>query len=195
MNLDGNYWEQKHASSDTPWCLHRPSPPLTAYFEQVSDKQKSILIPGAGHHYDALWLLNNGFENVTICDISETAITHIKRNIGPSHSIKYIHDDFFNIEETFDTIVEQTFFCALHPSLRKRYAQKITQLLNPGGTWVGVLFASPFEKMGPPFGGEINEYKTLFHNYLEITNISMCYNSAKPRQDNELFIICKKSKC
>ena len=190
--FDAEYWEQRHAASDTPWCLRMPSPPLSAYFDQVTDKDVSVLIPGAGHYHDALYLLNKGFTDITVCDISSTAIENIKKHIGPHSEVKYLQGDFFDIRDTFHYIAEQTFFCALHPSMREAYVRKTDQLLKPGGTWIGVLFARHFEQEGPPFGGDQNEYKTLFHKYLEIKNISMCYNSAKPRQDSELFMICKK---
>jgi hypothetical protein len=189
------YWEQRHAKADTPWCLKMPSPPLTEYFRQVEDKNRSILIPGAGHHYEAQWLLEEGFTDITVCDISATAIQNIRKLTGFSSRIRYIQDDFFQITGSYDFIAEQTFFCALHPSLREAYARKIAQLLNVEGRWVAVLFARHFEQNGPPYGGDEYEYKTLFSKYIEIKDISMCHNSAKPRQDSELFVIGKKRIC
>ena len=192
---EAQYWETRHAVSDTPWCLKMPSPPLTGYFGQVENKHSSILIPGAGHHYEAMWLLEQGFTDITVCDISATAIQRIRNQTGFSPHIRYIHGDFFRMTGSFDYIAEQTFFCALHPSLREAYARKISELLHEEGRWIAVLFDRHFEQPGPPFGGNKEEYKTLFSKYIEIKDISMCYNSAAPRQDSELFIIGKKRIC
>jgi len=194
-NLDAQYWNERHKNEDTPWCLRDVSPPLKAYFDQLENKSLSILIPGAGHHYEAQYLLDNGFTNVTICDVSSYALDNIKRILGEPQGLKYINEDFFLIEDKFDLIIEQTFFCAIDPTLRNKLIDKISNILSPGGKWVGVLFASEFPKAGPPFGGNLEEYKYLLSKYLSINKISMCYNSTPPRKGNELFMICQNIKC
>jgi hypothetical protein len=91
-------------------------------------------------------------------------------------------------------ILEQTFFCALEPSLRKAYAEKIHSILNLDGKLVGVLFNCEFEKQGPPFGGTKSEYLTLFESYFEVHKMEDCYNSIQPRKGNELFVILGQKK-
>ncbi|NQX84365.1 MAG: hypothetical protein HRT67_00310 [Flavobacteriaceae bacterium] len=39
--------------------------------------------------------------------------------------------DFFVIEDTFDLVLEQTFFCAIPPNMRTSYVDKISQLIIP----------------------------------------------------------------
>ncbi len=193
--LDAQYWDDRHKDKNTPWCLGEVSPPLKNYFDQLEDKSKSILIPGAGHHYEAQYLMDCGFTDVTICDISSSAIENIKSILGTPPAIKYLNRDFFAIEDKYDLIIEQTFFCAIDPALRERLLAKISQILKPNGKWVGILFASEFQKPGPPFGGSLMKYKELIGKYLSINNISMCYNSVLPRRGNELFMICQNIKC
>src|SRR5690554_3696586 len=89
-------------------------------------------------------------------------------------------------------ILEQTFFCAITPELRPLYAEKAHQLLNENGTLAGVLFRFPLTEKGPPFGGNKKEYERLFKRKFKIKVLEECYNSIKPRQNNELFIIIKK---
>jgi len=190
--LDEQYWNVRHQNEDTPWKLDVASPALTHYIDQIGDRTKSILIPGAGHYHEAAYLLEKGFTDITICDISPYAINKIKSELPESSAIKYYVGDFFNIKGSFDLILEQTFFCALNPDLRIRYVDKMVELLSQNGTLAGLLFASHFQKAGPPFGGDIEEYKTLFGKKLYILSIDMCYNSIVPRQGNELFFICKK---
>ncbi|HMR44032.1 MAG TPA: hypothetical protein PKC40_09370, partial [Saprospiraceae bacterium] len=87
-----------------------------------------------------------------------------------------------------DLILEQTFFCAIDPAQRRRYAQKSFELLNSGGRLAGVLFASHFEKPGPPFGGGAAEYRRIFEEFFIIQKLEPAYNSIAPRAGNELFI-------
>ncbi|MBI5915222.1 MAG: SAM-dependent methyltransferase, partial [Bacteroidetes bacterium] len=87
----------------------------------------------------------------------------------------------------FDLMLEQTFFCAIPPSLRTDYVNKAAQLLPPGKTLAGLLFASHFGKPGPPFGGTEAEYRKLFSPHFFIEAMEMCKNSILPRTGNELF--------
>lgn len=190
--LNKDYWEKRHQVQDTPWHIGEVSMPIKTYIDQIENKNISILIPGAGHPHEAAYLAENGFNDITICDISPTAIEHIKNNLSRFTGIKYVCDDFFSIDGQFDLILEQTFFCALDPSLRNRYVDKMYSLLKINGTLGGVLFASEFDKIGPPFGGSETEYNTLFSRKLHMHHIQMCYNSIAARSGNELFFICKK---
>lgn len=190
--LDQTYWNERHAINDTPWEIGEISPAIKQYIDQWNDKSAKVLIPGAGHHYEATYLLDRGFTNITICDISPIAIQTMQKNLPQNAPIKYMTGDFFNLDGSFDLILEQTFFCALDPILRSRYVDKMYELLTKNGTLAGLLFASNFTKAGPPFGGTIEEYKTLFDKKLHILSIDMCHNSIAPRSGNELFFICKK---
>ncbi len=109
----------------------------------------------------------------------------------PPGLIEIIHSDFFELKGQFDLIVEQTFFCALDPSQRSHYVNKMAELLNPGGKLVGVLFEREFAS-GPPFGGTYYEYRDLFKEKFSIHTLSACYNSIIPRAGSELFFNCIK---
>ncbi|MFZ1749331.1 MAG: methyltransferase domain-containing protein [Saprospiraceae bacterium] len=192
QNLDEQYWDLRHQAGNTPWQLGVVSPPVAAYVDQLTNKDISILIPGAGHVHEAEYLLHHGFKDITICDISKVAIESIKQKLGESSGVHYVHSDFFLIGGTFDLIIEQTFFCALDPTLRSDYVSTMYRLLRNGGKLVGLLFSSVFSHSGPPFGGDVYEYKLLFGKWLHIQTMEMCYNSIPPRQNNELFFICQK---
>lgn len=190
--LNAEYWDKRHQTGDTPWNINMPSPPLTAYIDQLVDKSINILIPGAGHAHEATYLIEHGFKNITICDISEVAIHKMKSQMKQGEKIIYMHTDFFALEGTYDLILEQTFFCAINPTQRRNYLDKMYSLLKPKGTLAGVLFGIEFSNSGPPFGGHISEYKSLFSEKLYIQTIEICYNSIPQRLGNELFFICKK---
>ena len=59
--LDTNYWNERYLKNDFGWDLGTISPPLKEYFDQIKNKNLSILIPGAGNSYEAEYLVNNGF--------------------------------------------------------------------------------------------------------------------------------------
>jgi methyl halide transferase len=190
--LNAEYWNKRHDAGDTPWNIKMPSPPITSYIDQLKDKNIRILIPGAGHAHEAEYLIEHGFENITICDISEVAIEKMKLQMKKSVMINYVNIDFFVLDGTFDLIIEQTFFCAIDPILRSKYVDKMSTLLKPDGKLVGVLFGIEFPHSGPPFGGHVSEYKSLFSVKLHIETMEICYNSIPQRMGNELFFICKK---
>ncbi|MFY7965735.1 MAG: hypothetical protein ACOVO1_12625, partial [Chitinophagaceae bacterium] len=92
----------------------------------------------------------------------------------------------------YDLIIEQTFFCALLPTLRKKYVYKMHQLLNANGSIVGLLFNRFFER-NPPFGGTKKEYEILFKDAFILKQFDVCNNSILPRFNTELFIELKKN--
>lgn len=193
MQLDDNYWSGRYLNHTDAWDIGNISTPLKDYFDQLKDKSISILIPGCGNSYEAEYLLQNGFTNVTLIDISSVLCKKLAEKFSQYlfSELKIICGDFFEHTSQYDLIVEQTFFCALDTSLRKNYADKMYDLLKPGGKLIGVLFNRQFEG-GPPFGGNENEYRELFGSKFVIEIMEPCYNSIAPRKDTELFIKLKK---
>lgn len=105
---------------------------------------------------------------------------------------RVIIGDFFKHEGSYDLIIEQTFFCSLPVEQRKAYVEKMHSLLQPNGKLVGLLFDTFFEEDTPPYGGDREEYVALFEPYFAIEVMDRSFNSIKPRQNRELFIILKK---
>lgn len=186
--MSEQYWTERYQNDNTPWDMGSVSTPLTAYLQRLTYKDQRILIPGAGNAYEAEWLFNNGFTNVFVIDISNEPIQNLKQRIPAFPSAHLIHGDFFELDQKFDLIIEQTFFCALQPSQRKDYAIKMTKVLKPGAKLAGVFFDFPLTEQGPPFGGSSEEYEDLFSEFFKIHKMERCYNSIKPRMGKELFL-------
>ncbi len=186
-NLNESYWNSRYQSHSTTWDLTQISPPLKAYFDQLSNKNCSILIPGCGNSYEADYLLQQGFTDITLIDIAPNLVEKLQMKFGQNPLIKIIAGDFFTLFNSFDLIVEQTFFCALDPIFREKYVQKIHSLLKPQGKLVGLLFNRDFEG-GPPFGGTKIEYAALFTKDFILKTFELCNNSHVKRKDSELFI-------
>jgi hypothetical protein len=100
--------------------------------------------------------------------------------------------DFFEHQGAYDVIIEQTFFCALPPTMRQKYVWKMHQLLAKEGKITGLLFNRTFES-GPPFGGSQEEYTLLFQQAFKFLKMEVCQNSATPRAGSELFIELQKN--
>ena len=188
QNLDENYWSDRYLKQQTQWDAGEITAPLKEYFDQIVNKDIKILIPGCGNAHEAAYLHKMGFSNVFLADISLIPLKQF-RSLHPSFPEEHIlHVDFFNLQGQFDLIVEQTFFCALVPDLRQKYAEKVYELLKPGGRLIGLLFDDPLNTDHPPFGGDAQEYEKYFRPLFEFHTFERCYNSVKPRQGRELFI-------
>ncbi|MDG5491350.1 TPMT family class I SAM-dependent methyltransferase [Psychroserpens sp. SPM9] len=186
-DLNETYWDNRYASHDNPWDLGVVSPPIKAYIDQLTDTFLRILIPGGGNSYEAEYLFHKGFTNVYVVDVSKTALNNIKSRVADFPDTQLIHADFFELDMSFDIIIEQTFFCALNPKFRTAYVEKTSSLLTPKGILVGVLFNSPLNNDQPPFGGHKALYKHLFEEAFDIQIMDDCYNSIPARQGKELF--------
>jgi SAM-dependent methyltransferase len=191
-NLDASFWDERYRSNNTGWDMGEVSPPLRSYIDTLADKNIRILIPGCGNTYEADYLLQKGFTNVTVIDIAPSLVQKLKEKYKGNPHIQIILGDFFDHKGHYDLILEQTFFCALDPSLRKKYKTKMYSLLSPDGKLVGLLFNKEFEEAGPPFGGSKAEYEELFRDHFTFLRLEKCNNSHPKRLGSELFVELKK---
>lgn len=191
MQLNKDYWTSRYREQQTQWDLGEASPPLKAYIDQLKDKTVKILIPGAGNAYEAEYLLQKGFEQVYVVDIAKEPLENLKHRLPSFPQEQLMCNNFFDLKDTFDLILEQTFFCAIPVEKRQLYAFKMKSSLKPGGSLAGVFFDTEFASPGPPFGGNREEYISYFDPLFEIKIMETCYNSIPPRKGNELFFIFK----
>ena len=188
--LNKNYWDERYLQHQTGWDIGYVSPPLKQFFDTLTNKHLRILIPGGGNSYEAVYLLEQGFKNVTVVDISEVVCQRLADNYGEK-GLRVVCADFFEHSDTYDLIVEQTFFCAIPPSLRGDYVHKMTELLSEDGVLAGLLFNRAFEG-GPPFGGSVAEYQALFDKAGFKITFDLAPASIPPRAGSEVFFIAKR---
>ncbi len=194
-NTEENYWSTRYDEKKTGWDIGYPSLPLQNYIDQLENKELKILIPGAGNAYEAEYLFQQGFKKVQVLDISKRPLEAFKNRLPDFPEDQLIQADFFTFEDSFDLILEQTFFCSFEPTPenRSRYAQRMSELLQPQGKLVGLWFKHPLVDNGKrPFGGTREEYLGYLSPYFEVQVFEECHNSIKPRMGNELFGIFKK---
>jgi len=192
QKLDQSFWSEKYQSNQMGWDIGAVSTPIKEYIDQLEDKHASILIPGAGNAYEAAYLFEQGFTDISIVDIAKEPLDNFRKEVPDFPKDKILQEDFFNHKGTYDIIFEQTFFCAIDPSLRVGYIDKMKDLLKPGGKLVGLLFDFRLDNIGPPFGGSEDAYTIDFRKRFHLKTLAPCYNSIKPRQGKELFIIFEK---
>ena len=173
-DLDKTYWEKRYEEGEIGWNIGYAATPLKRYIDQLDDKSIKILIPGAGHSYEAEYLWNKGFKNVYVLDVALQPLMNLKRRTTDFPQAQLLHLDFFDLNDRFDLILEQTFFCALHPSLRTSYVSKVDQLLKPNGKLAGLLFDFDLSASGPPFGGHIQTYTSpVSYTHLTLPTIQL----------------------
>lgn len=187
--MNKNYWEDRYSTDQIGWNIGYISTPLKTYFDQIENKQLKILIPGAGNSFESEYLWNNGFKNVYVLDFAQQPLDNFKRRVPDFPTNQLLNADFFELDDDFDLIIEQTFFCAQNPNLRDEYVTKMHQCLKPKGKLVGLFFDFELTESGPPFGGSAAEYKSLFKNKFEIKTLEPSINSIKEREGKELFFI------
>lgn len=196
--FDVKFWNERYETSRTGWDIGCVSTPLKEYIDQITDKDIKILIPGCGNSYEAEYLSKKGFRNITLIDISDSLIKNLEKKFGNNKNVSLFTEDFFEHKGNYDLILEQTFFCAIDPSLRENYALKMKNLINKNGKLAGVLFINnnnePLKNQNneePPFFGSVSEYKNIFSKYFHINVMEECYNSISPRSGREIFINLK----
>ena len=189
--LNKEYWENRYKSDTANWDIGHISTPIKEYIDQLENKDIKILIPRAGTAYALDYLIEKGLHKFFVIDYAQQPIDAIiKRNKSLEKHL--ICDDFFNHTESYDLIIEQTFFCALNPNLREKYVLKLHDLLSEKGKIGGLLFNFPLTEVGPPFGGSYEEYVNLFSEKFIIKTLDPAYNSIKPRANKELFFTFEK---
>ena len=193
QKMNEKYWSERYKEGATGWDIGYVSTPIKAYVDQLTDKELKILIPGAGNSYEADYLWQQGFRNVHVLDIAEEPLANLQKRVPDLPADQLIKGDFFEHDEAYDLILEQTFFCALNPELRLAYLEKMHALLKPGGKLAGLLFNIPLFTDHPPFGGHRSEYLPKFSAHFEVQVMETAHNSIPPRAGNELFFIARKS--
>ena len=188
MNFDEQYWTERYDAGKDGWDLGCISPPIKEYIDQLTNKDIKILIPGAGNSHEAEYIHNQGFTNLYVCDISNVPLDNLKDRVSTFPLDNLIHGNFFEIQDEFDLVLEQTFFCALNPLLRQDYIEQMSKIIKPKGSLICLLFSKEFYREGPPFGGVINNYKAMFSKKFDIKVITPCTNSIESRMGSELFI-------
>ena len=96
-DLTSDYWNNRYLNNEFGWDIGFVSTPLKIYFDQLKNKDISILIPGAGNAYETEYLINAGFNNVYTLDFAPEPLQNIKKRIPNLNDAYLICQDFFEV--------------------------------------------------------------------------------------------------
>lgn len=174
-DMDGRDWENLWTEGVAPGSYfdkESASPALIAETQKewMPNGTGLALVPGCGRGYDVELLARSGrFEKVIGLDISDTAV-RIAREYLLSRDLdqsKYEMqcDDFFNAKfpGQFSLIYDYTFLCALPLAMRPMWANRMRELIHPGGSLVTLIFplGKSLEEAGPPHGVSFEMFTEL----------------------------------
>ena len=161
------FWNQRYASGETPWVLHKIPVVLRSFLKRTRTKGR-VLIPGCGtDHVVIKAFADAGFE-VTAVDFSPVAIAETKKELG-NFDGKIVRADFFKSDfgRRFDLVYERTFLCAIHPRSWPKYAKRVAQLLRPKGKLIGIFFYGT-EPEPPPYPINKTQAAEIFGKYFRL---------------------------
>ncbi|CAA7396606.1 unnamed protein product [Spirodela intermedia] len=182
-------WERCWEEGLTPWDLGKPTP-LIAHLVQTGDLPLGrALVPGCGSGHDVVAMAGPE-RHVVGVDISVSAIQkacEMTSALPNKEHFTFLAEDFFAWQPTelFDLIFDYTFFCAIDPSMRSAWADRIGDLLKPDGELITLMYPMDEFDGGPPYAVSVSDYEEVLHS-LGFKAISVV--------DNELAIAPRKGR-
>lgn len=188
-----NVYETK-TPEEVSWTQKKPQTSLELIRSLGSDKSVKIIDIGGGDSNLADFLLEEGYENITVLDISEKALERAKRRLGKdAEKIQWIVADItlFTPEETYDIWHDRAAFHFLtHSEDISKYVRIAEKAVMKN------LIVGTFSKNGPKkcSGLAISQYdeesmNSIFENSFEKTDC-ITENHTTPFSTVQNFIFC-----
>ena len=177
-----DFWEKRFREDFTPWDAGRVPSGLERFLR--TEGKLRVLIPGCGSGYEVRAFAAAGHEVLAV-DFAPAAVERAQAILGP-FSDRVRLADFFgsDLGASFDLVYERAFLCSLPRPLRPRYAERVAELLGPGGRIAGFFFFEDAER-GPPFGLKPGELELLLGARFERTADSAVEDSIPIFLDKE----------
>lgn len=145
------FWNEFYISQNTPWDLGEASPVLKQALLQLKLPRQRVLVLGAGRGHDAAEIARAGHV-VTAVDISEPAKKDFLSKYSNVRDLTYVVADAFDLPahfyQSFDLVIDHTFFVAIEPRRRSEVVQVWKKALVPGGHLLAIFFL--FDRMEGP---------------------------------------------
>jgi len=174
------HWEnvyQTKKSNEVSWYQEKPKTSLKLVGEIDLDKNSEIIDVGAGDSKLVDNLLDLGFKNITVLDISPTALNRAKKRLGnQAKSVKWVVSDLreFETKDRYDLWHDRA---VLHFLTKEEDISKYVELVRKFLKPKGYIIVSTFSKNGPKkcSGLDIRQYsedsmKKLFSSFEHITS-------------------------
>jgi len=197
------HWENIYNTKelkDVSWYQDTPTTSLNFIEKANLPKSAKIVDVGGGDSLLVDHLLQLGYYNITIVDISEVAINRAKKRLGAlSEKVKWIVGDIadFNPTENYDLWHDRAAFHFLTTEKEiNAYVQTVHNSLNKNG----VLILATFSEDGPLkcSGIEIKQYSesTMSKLFVEGFKKDRCetINHTTPFNTIQNFVFCSFTK-
>ena len=197
------HWENVFATkseTEVSWYQEKPETSLQFFERNNIPKNANILEIGGGDSYLIDNLLEQGYESITLLDISENAIERIKKRLGEkAEKVRFVVSDIldFSSIEKFDVIHDRASF---HFLTKEEDIQKYATLLSDILERNGLYFVGTFSESGPLkcSGLEIIQYSKekflkIFGNDFSLLN-SFEEVHKTPFETTQNFIFCEFQK-
>lgn len=157
------HWEniyQTKELKEVSWFEPTPQTSLDFFIQNDVAHTAKIIDIGGGDSYLVDHLLDLGYRDITVLDISESAINRARQRLGKqAHKVKWIVSDaaVFNPPEKYDFWHDRAAFHFLTDDLEiSKYVETANQNINPDG----LLVIGTFSENGPKkcSGLEIKQY-------------------------------------
>ena len=156
-----NHWEAVYETkqpNEVSWTQEKPETSLDFIREIHLEKSSKIIDIGGGDSKLVDFLLDEGYENITVLDISANALERAKKRLGKkSEKVNWIVSDIseFEPETTYDIWHDRATFHFLTTE------KQVEKYLEITGKWVtGFLIIGTFSEIGPKkcSGLDIKQY-------------------------------------
>jgi len=189
-------WERHYETNDLGWDLGEVAPPFVHLWEERKISPGRAIIPGCGCGHEAIFLAEQGFQ-ITALDYTRGALGRLEKAlIKKNLSGELLRQDFFQLDSeynnSFDLMLENTFFCAINPAMRQNYVSTAARILKTGALLVGLFYETDKEG-GPPFNTRKSDIEESFSEQFAIEVLSKTPYSAEQRQGKEWLGIFKKN--
>ncbi len=200
MNSKQQHWEniyQNKQPNEVSWTQEVPQISLDLIHSLGLPKSASIIDAGGGESRLVDFLLEEGFENITVLDISANAIERAKKRLGEKAAkVTWIVSDIleFQPDQTYDCWHDRAAFHFLTaPEDIRKYVELVNRSVNK------YLVIGTFSTDGPLkcSGLEITQYSenSLSNIFQSFTQLGcQTENHTTPFNTQQNFIFCSFEK-
>ncbi len=193
------HWEniyQTKSLEEVSWFQPKPETSLSFLKELAVSKTSKIIDVGGGDSFFADFLLELEYEDITVLDISESAINRAKKRLGKNaEKIKWIVSDVnsFSPSEKYDFWHDRA---AFHFLTDKNEIENYRKLVAENISDDGILVIATFSENGPKkcSGIDIQQYSEetlteIFHNDFDKIR-GFTENHTTPFDTVQNFVYC-----
>lgn len=161
-------WNERWRNDLTAWDQGGAHPELTnllhhALREGNLKRDARIFSAGCGRAHSEAALARMGF-SVLATDLVPEAIQAAERLYAGTPGLTLETADIFRYDPvgTFDAVYDRAMLCALQPTDRQAYVQRIKRFMRDGSLFMGILFRKTVKPEGPPFAIDERDAWDLF---------------------------------